>query len=309
MPDSDGARATSEDRGLVHRARDAVVWFFDEVPAARRALTELTRVEFIDRSMVIAAQALFSVTPLLVVVAAFAPNGFSSTALDTVTSAMGIESGDATALNTAATAENVRAQTGVIGAILVLISALSFARAIQRLYERVWEKPHRGGLVGNRRCLFWLVAWLIYVQLLAAMFHAISDSGYSLVRVFVQIAANAALWWWTAHTLLLGRVPWRSLWLGAFLTAVGVNVMIQISDVVMPAYVKSSVEQFGGIGLMLAASTWLFVLGGVIVLATVLGRVLIEEPRLRAPLDWLKQFRARQWRTHRSTRGIGEPRD
>ena len=307
MPDRDGTGATDESEGLALRIRHAIARVL-ELRVARRILTELSRIEFLDRSMVIAAQALFSVTPLLVVATAFAPNGFSSSVVDNVTNAMGIESGDA-ALNSAATAESVRAQTGVIGVILVLISALSFARAMQRLYERVWELPHRGGLVGNRRCLFWLVAWLLYAQLLAALFNAVSDSGYSVVRVVAQIAANAALWWWTAHTLLFGRVPKGSLWLGALLTSAGISLMIQISHVVMPAYVESTVEQFGGLGLMLAASTWLFVFGGVLVVAAVLGRVLIEEPMLRLPAEWWQQLKAQQWRPNRTVHGTSKPTD
>lgn len=51
----------------VDRIREAGLALFDVVPGVRRTLTELKRIEVIDRSMVIAAQALFSVTPLLVV--------------------------------------------------------------------------------------------------------------------------------------------------------------------------------------------------------------------------------------------------
>ena len=90
MPDRDGTGASDESEGLALRIRQAVAWVL-EVPVARRVVTELSRVEFLDRSMVIAAQALFSVTPLLVVATAFAPNGFSSSAVENVTKAMGIE--------------------------------------------------------------------------------------------------------------------------------------------------------------------------------------------------------------------------
>jgi hypothetical protein len=51
----------------------AVAWVVsmrDIVPGVRRFLPDLARVEVIDRALVIAAQSLFSVVPLLIVIAA-----------------------------------------------------------------------------------------------------------------------------------------------------------------------------------------------------------------------------------------------
>jgi membrane protein len=282
------------------RVRTALSGLLDIVPGARRTLTDIVRVEFLDRSMVIAAQALFSVTPLLVVFAAFAPPRFSASILDQVTSLLGIQGKDAGALDTAATVQHVRAQTGVVGVILVVFSALSFARAIQRLYERVWDRRHRGGLIGYRRRLWWLIGWLTSLQLVSAVVNGLAGSGSSLFRLALQILASTGLWWWTAHTLLLGGVPWRSLWLGSLLTASGISLVVEISRGIMPGYVRASVAQFGGIGLMLAASTWLLVLGGVVVLGAVLGRVLVEEPRLRSLYRRLGQLVGSEAFTHRN---------
>jgi membrane protein len=290
MSAGEGSTGQAGGAGRVARARDAVCSLVDQVPGVRRILTEVVRVEFLDRSMVIAAQALFSVTPLLVVFAAYAPHKFNASILDEVTSLLGIKDSDAGALNTT-TVEQVRTQTGAVGILLVVFSALSFAGAFQRLYERVWERRHHGGLVGYRRRLWWMIAWLTALQLLNAVLNAVAGSGYGLFRLILQIVASTGLWWWTPHTLLLGGVPWRSLWPGALLTATGISVAVQISHLVMPNYVRASVNQFGGLGLMLAASTWLLALGGVVVMAAILGRVLSEEPRLRPPPGWLQTLK------------------
>ncbi|MFI5428577.1 YhjD/YihY/BrkB family envelope integrity protein [Aeromicrobium sp. UC242_57] len=176
----------------------------------------------------------------------------------------------------------MRSHTGVIGVVLVIISALSFARALQRLFERVWEQDHRGGVAGAQRCLVWLAGWVVYLQLvvtiIASLDHPLS---FSALGIILQIGAGTALWWWTAHTLLLGRVPWRSLWLGAALTATGLAVMVRLSRFVMPPYTEANIEQFGSLGVVFAASTWLLVFGGVIVLGATFGRVIIEDPVLR----------------------------
>jgi hypothetical protein len=45
----------------------------------------------------------------------------------------------------------------------------------------------------------------------------------------------------------------------------------------MPAYVHANVQQFGALGLLFAASTWLLAFGAVLVVAALLGRVYTEE--------------------------------
>lgn len=269
----------------VARARDLALTAIDVVPGAKRLVLELKRVEIIDRSMIIAAQALFSVTPLLVVLAAFMPETFASTLVERVSHVMGMDANDA-AVDSAALTENVRRETGVLGIALVLVSALSFARAFQRTYERIWEKPHQGGVIGIKRCMFWLISWVMYLQLAAWFLALMTRDGLGLLAFALGVLVNWALWWWTSHTLLLGRIPYRGLWLGALITAVALGVMSRASSLVMPRYVEATTEQFGGIGLMLAASTWLLVFGGVIVIAGIVGRVVVEDRRIPLPEAW-----------------------
>lgn len=273
------------------RVSAATLWSHDRIdeilerlPIARAAVTQIVRVEVLDRSLILAAQALFALTPLLVVLAAFTPDFTGNAILDQLASATGISKANdlSVAAQSAATSEQVRSQTGLIGIVLVIISALSFARAMQRLFERVWEKPHRGGVAGTQRCLLWLAAWVVYVQLIVAIIASLGHPlRFSAVTFVLQIVAGTCLWWWTAYTLLLGRVPRRRLGVGAALTAIGLSVQIHVSHLVMPSYTKANVDQFGSLGVVFAASTWLLVFGGVIVVGNTFGRVIVEDPVLQ----------------------------
>ena len=49
------------------------------------------------------------------------------------------------------------------------------------------------------------------------------------------------------------------------------------SNFVMPAYVDASASQFGALGLILAITTWLVGAAGILVVAAVVGRVLVED--------------------------------
>ena len=264
-------------------AKAWVVSLLDVVPGIRRLLREIARVEVIDRALVIAAQSLFSVVPLLIVIAAFSPHHVKEALVEEVSHAMGVEPSQTPGLDDIATSsDQVRTQTGIGGVFVVLVSALSFARALQRMFERVWQLPHLGGVLGNKRCLYWLVSWVVYLQLIAVLSGAISGREFGWLRLTVQVGISVAAWWWTARMLLLGRKPWGPLLLGALLTGIGIALLSHFSSLVMPAYVQANVEQFGGLGVLFAASTWLLAFGGVIVVGTLLGRVYSEEwPFLR----------------------------
>jgi membrane protein len=166
------------------------------------------------------------------------------------------------------------------------VSATSFARSLQRMFERTWEQPHQGGLPGLRRSVTWLVACVVYLQALALLLAVVSGfPGSSVLRLCGQVAASSMLWWWSARVLLRGREPWGRLWPSAVLTGIGLAVLTHGSQYVMPPYVRSNVEQFGALGIVFAASTWLLAFGGVLVVAGVLGRVIVEDPTLRGVLE------------------------
>ena len=262
---------------LVRRAKDLAVRFLDIVPGAHRLLRELARVEVIDRAVVIAAQSLFSVAPLLIVLGAFSPHVVGESLTHQIANVLGVDNSDTQSLENMATSEQVRTQTGIGSVFIVIISAMAFARALQRMYERVWELPHQGGLVGNKRCLFWLVSWIAYLQLFAVSSSALSAGDLTIVRVTLQIAISFAAWWWSARMLLLGRVGWAPLALGAVLTGISLSVLGHFSRVVMPPYVDASVQQFGALGLVFAASTWLLAFGAILVVAALIGRVYTED--------------------------------
>lgn len=276
--DQQGAPAPVTRPRLVERARAIAADAVNTLPVLGRILSELVRVELVDRSVVVAAQSLFALVPLILVTSAFAPAPMRDGLLDQFAGLMAISPSDLGPVHATVSAEQVRAQTGLLGAVIVLISASSFARSLQRLFERVWEQPHVGGITALRRSLGWMVVCVVYLQLLALALSIMTNfPGSSLLRLTGQMVASTLLWWWTARILLQRRVPWSHLFPAALLTGIGIAVLTRGSQLLMPPYVHTNVEQFGSLGLVFAASTWLLAFGGILVVANVLGRVAVED--------------------------------
>ena len=289
------------------RVRTWVLRALDVVPGVRLALDDLMRVEFIDRMVVVAAQSLFAMVPLFVVIAAFSPEFVRDRVLTQVSDVMAIQGSALDAIESVMSAEQIRTQTGLVGLIVVLLSATTYARALQRLYERTWQQPHIGGILGMRRSFLWIVGCVAYLEVLTLVLAALSVlPGAGFWRLVGQVAAGTALWWWTQYVLLRGREPWRNLLPGALLTSVALAALTRLSEVFMPPYVAANVSQFGALGLVFAASTWLLIFGGILVVASVLGRVAVVEPRLNG---WYEDIAGRVTRRFARRRERGPAHD
>ncbi len=274
---------TDSVRARVDGVRAWALRMLDVVPGLRRFVNELVRVEIIDRAMVIAAQGLLALVPLLIVLAAFMPADLGNFVLERFEHVTGVGPAETRAAHTSLTTDQVRAATGAIGVVITLFSATSFARSVQRMYEKVWAQRHVGGIAGARRCFLWLAGWLVLLQIVAFLGAQISTIGMtgSSLRVLLQVVAGSLLWWWTAWALLVGRVPWSRLLPGAVLTGVCTVAYARASGVVMPRYAENNAQQLGTLGLVLAATTWLIGFAFVMVVAAIVGRVLVEDERLR----------------------------
>ncbi len=273
-------RAVAGSRQVHARAVARLRAVHDATPLLNRATAELARVEVLTRALTLAAQMLISMVPLLIVLGAFLPHGLAVVMVSRVQETIGITGSSARSLRAVLTApgSQVRTQTGVVGLLVAVVSAMSFVRMLQSTYERVWALPPVRGLTRQTRGLVWLLGWLVYALSVAWSARALGvGGGWSPGRLVVQCVLGLLLWWWTSHTLLLGRVPYADLWTGALLTGVGTAVLTEASHLVMPDYVASNVAQYGPLGVVFALTSWFFAFTTVVVLSAVVGRVVVED--------------------------------
>jgi membrane protein len=110
----------------------------------------------------------------------------------------------------------VESQVSAIGALLLVVSALSFTRALQRLYELAWGETS----LGVRAAKFGLI-WLALVVATLTVRPILLGAFHGVTKVVLTMVTSGLLWLVTPYVLLGRRVDWRRLWPTAALTRRG----------------------------------------------------------------------------------------
>ena len=158
-----------------------------------------------------------------------------------------------------------------IGGVLLVISALSFTRAMQRLYVRAWRLESLG-VRGNVWGLAWLAVFVAFWSLQPAIV-ALFDG---VISFAVSLALSTLLWLWTPYLLVARRVHWRRLLPQAFLNACGIVAVAIGSAIYLPRAIASASAEFGVLGVAFTLLSLLFAIAFVLVVTAALGATLAE---------------------------------
>jgi membrane protein len=242
-------------------------------------LGRLVEVRFLDRTVILAAQAFSAILPLFIVVATITPKPGGDSPGAFMARRLGLTAEDVSSLQVAVIPPpSARASVGVVGVVLAVLTATSFARALQRSYELAWRLP-RAGLRAAWRPLALVVGLAVYIELLFLFGRLVRGvPAGTLLEDLVTFAGAWALWTGSGWILLGGRVRPRLLAAGGLLTAVGFAVLRRLSAFYLPALVATNQQQYGLLGVAFTLFSWLSACAFIIVVATVVGAVLAEDP-------------------------------
>jgi membrane protein len=236
----------------------------------------LVEVELFDRAVALASQAFVALIPFMVVAAAVLPGKEEKSVADSIVKRFELEGDSAEAVQLVfSQPAEVRNTLSLLGVALLIISALSFCRALQRLYERSWRLPTRG-MRETPSHLEWLLLALVYASISGALTTTAAEWLGPLGRIAVLLSCSLFLWLWTPYLLIARRMERRKLRATAALTAVGMTGLSVASVVYMPASIASSAATFGSIGIAIAIVSWLIAAGFVLVVGAAFGAVLAD---------------------------------
>jgi membrane protein len=242
------------------------------VDIGRRSIARFAELEGFDRAMALAGQAFAALLPLLIVFGTVA-QGSSEEVADDLIERFKVSGSAADALRSAV-AQPPESGISAIGVLLLIISALSFTRAMQRLYVRAWRLEPLG-LRGNLWGLLWLALFIAFWSLQPAIVGLFDD----VLAFTVSLALSTLLWLWTPWLLVAKRIAWRRLLPQAFLSAVGLLALAIAGAIYLPRAVATASADFGVLGVAFTLLSLLFAVALVLVVTAALGATLVEPAR------------------------------
>jgi membrane protein len=213
----------------------------------------------------VGAQAFSALIPLLIVLASLGSHD-GGTFADSMIKRFDLSGDSADAVRTAFAAPASGSTVTIAGVLLVVFSALSFSRTLQRVFELTWSLPRRG-MRGTLAGLRWLALVVFYF----ALHPLLGGALHGAVGVVLSLAGAFVLWLLTPYLLLDGRVPWRRLVPQAGLCAIGMTVLGIGCAIYVPRAMSSSASEFGAIGVAFTLLSVLWAGGFVVVGAAAIG--------------------------------------
>jgi membrane protein len=245
-----------------------------------RCLRRFAAVNGQDRALVLGGQAFTTLIPLLIVMAAAAPQKSPTALADQLVTRFHVTGSSAQAIRTLF--ERPPGATGTItiaGLVVMLFSLLSLARYLQRTYEAAWHLPPMGvrGTLNGMTATGLFVASLLLLSLLVGLLRNVPAG--SVLAFLLRIVSNTAIWLVLQSLLLSRRVPIRRLLPGAVVIAVGSAILSLYSALWMPRVIESNAAEYGIIGITFALLTWLIVVGLCLVVAAVISAEIGGAPK------------------------------
>lgn len=239
----------------------------------RRMYNRTLEIDGVDRAIAIGALAFTSMFPLLIVYSALLSPGDGEAIAGRLIERFELNGATADSIDSAFQAPAGTGTATFIGAVLVVLTALSFTRAMQRLYESAWSLD-RKGMRGSGWGLLWLAGLVSFLFAQPGLDQALIPG----LHLAVSLVLAGGLWLMTPYLLLGRRVHYRQLFQSAAISAVAMTAAEVVSVLAMPRIVEESSEQFGTIGVAFALLTWLTSLAMVVMAATVVGAELAGRP-------------------------------
>ncbi|MFE9635380.1 hypothetical protein [Streptomyces sp. NPDC006463] len=167
---------------------------------------------------------------------------------------------------------------GVLGALFLLISTLSFARAVQRLFEQTWQLRPLSvrNTVNDAK---WALVFVLYVPL-SGWLVAVTGRGHLTLAVSLLEALLTGLFLiWGGWILSAKRIAWRDLLPFGVVASVSTAIYFVAAELYLPRLFNSYADRYGAVGVVFAMLSSFFAIVLVVVGSAALGREVHDELR------------------------------
>jgi membrane protein len=248
-----------------------------------RVLNRFQLIAGFDRAMALASSALTALVPLAVLAGAVLPHVQAEGVANWVINRYALTGAGAEAVRDAlAPSTSTNTDIGLIGALLLVIAILSFARSMQRLFERTWELPPLS-VRNTFNDLLWIAGLVAYLVISGVAHREIGTSRVQVGANLLLTPLTAIFLAWSGMVLSARRIAAKAVAPFAIVASLALAVYFAGAAVYVPHLFSSYASRYGAIGAVFAMISALFGFMVALVASAALGREVVDElGRIRA---------------------------
>lgn len=240
-------------------------------------LLTLGRVSVTDRAMTLAGQAFTSILPVMILLTTARLDGPIERSMNRIgTQWLTLTPG------APLTADGASASFGILGALMTIISATSFARALDRMYADVWD-TRKLGVAGWWR---WPLVIAAFVIGITVEVFVIRGWPYALAAV-AETVSSFLLWsaLWAAVTRLLTarRLTARQVLVTGAVAGAALSLFFLATTVGFGQILDAAEAHYRTLGVVFSVIGWLFVYAWLVVASTVIAHAVTTAPPAAGP--------------------------
>jgi uncharacterized BrkB/YihY/UPF0761 family membrane protein len=261
-----------------------------------RVVNRFQKVAGFDRSIALASSALTATIPLAILTSAVATQLGGKGTADRIIERYDLSGGGAEAVKDIfSPASGTSTSLGVIGSLFLLVAALSFSRAVQRLFEQTWELTPLS-VRNTFNGLLWIGGLTLYVALTGFLHAALGRSRLELTAALLDLPLAALFLGWSGWLLSAKRIQRDALIPFALVGSAALAVYSVGATVYVPHLFSTYATRYGVIGAVFAMISALFCVMVAVVGSAAAGREVHDElERIRRGERPAEDEVRRQW--------------
>jgi uncharacterized BrkB/YihY/UPF0761 family membrane protein len=242
-----------------------------------RVVNRFQKVAGFDRAVALASAALTALIPLMIVASAVASELGGKGTADRIIDRYELTGGGAEAVRDIfAPPAGTSTTLGIIGFLFLMVTVLSFSRAVQRLVEQTWELSPLS-VRNTFNGLLWIVGLALFAAISGLLHAGLGRSRLELSAALLATPLTVAFLVWSGRVLSAKRIERQTLLpfgiVGAVLLAAGSVA----ATVYVPHLFSSYATRYGVIGAVFAMISALFIGMVLVVGSAAAGREIEDE--------------------------------
>jgi uncharacterized BrkB/YihY/UPF0761 family membrane protein len=242
-----------------------------------RVVNRFQKVAGFDRSVALASSALTAMIPLTIIASAFSSQLGGKSTSDHIIDRYELTGGGAEAVrDILSPPSGTSTSVGIIGFLFLMVAALSFSRAVQRLFEQTWDlKPLSVRNTFNG--LLWIGGLSLYVALSSVIHAEIGRNALDVTAALLDLPLTLVFLAWSGWILSAKRIGRRDLVPFAILGAALFAAYSVGAALYVPHLFSTYATRYGVIGAVFAMISALFCVMVVMVGSAAAGHEVRDE--------------------------------